>query len=62
MNPHDRQAARDRAADAIAPRERIICGPKGWAPALSDPMLSAEERKRRSTNLSHRRTRARRAQ
>lgn len=59
MNPHERQAARDRAADAIAPRERVICGTDGWAPRLVDPMLSAEDRKRRSTNLSHQRTRAR---
>lgn len=58
MTPTQRQAARDRAADAIAPRDRVYCGPDGWAPPLTDPMLSAHERIRRY-DLSRRRNRPR---
>lgn len=46
--PEDRQRARDRAADAIAPREMVVLGPKGWAPPLvNGPSVDPTERRRR---------------
>lgn len=53
----DRQRARDRAADAFVPRDRVICGADGWTPPLLDPMLSQQERYRRRAALRRRRTR-----
>lgn len=56
MTEHERQQARDRAADAYVTRDRVICGPDGWADRITDPMLYVEERRRRA---DRRRTRTR---
>lgn len=49
MTPAERQRARDRAADAIAPRDMVIIDPRhGWPPRLvQEPGLCHAERQRR---------------
>lgn len=58
--PEERQRARDRAADAIAPHDHVILGPNGWAaPVVHGPNISSGERRRRDLDRKREKQRIR---